>query len=73
MMGHPELLSECDINQLEPLLPPDVVNDLLSKYVQTFTVSSAHIETRIQSKWMFSFGHMLVSGPTIEHTANQQH
>nr|XP_040027448.1 exocyst complex component 3 isoform X1 [Gasterosteus aculeatus aculeatus] len=37
MMGHPELLSECDINQLEPLLPPDVVNDLLSKYVQTFT------------------------------------
>ncbi|KAM8850885.1 exocyst complex component 3 [Spinachia spinachia] len=37
MMGHPELLSECDINQLEPLLPQDVVNDLLSKYVQTFT------------------------------------
>lgn len=37
MMGHPELLSECDINQLEPLLPQDVVDDLLSKYVQTFT------------------------------------
>ncbi|XP_037314364.1 exocyst complex component 3 [Pungitius pungitius] len=37
MMGHPELLSECDINQLEPLLPQEVVNDLLSKYVQTFT------------------------------------
>lgn len=43
MMGHPELLSECDINQLEPLLPQDVVDDLLSKYVQTFTVSTAHI------------------------------
>uniref|UniRef100_A0A4W6DWI0 Exocyst complex component 3 n=1 Tax=Lates calcarifer TaxID=8187 RepID=A0A4W6DWI0_LATCA len=37
MMGHPELHSECDINQLEPLLPQDVVDDLLSKYVQTFT------------------------------------
>ncbi|KAK9539561.1 hypothetical protein VZT92_004660 [Zoarces viviparus] len=37
MMGHPELFSECDINQLEPLLPQDVVNDLLSKYVKTFT------------------------------------
>ncbi|XP_073347703.1 exocyst complex component 3 [Pagrus major] len=37
MMGHPELLSECDINQLESLLPQDVVDDLLSKYVKTFT------------------------------------
>ncbi|XP_076601047.1 exocyst complex component 3 [Chaetodon auriga] len=37
MMGHPELCSECDINQLEPLLPQDVVDDLLSKYVKTFT------------------------------------
>ncbi|KAM7378674.1 hypothetical protein PAMP_004281 [Pampus punctatissimus] len=37
MMGHPELRSECDVNQLEPLLPQDVVDDLLSKYVQTFT------------------------------------
>ncbi|CAG11624.1 unnamed protein product, partial [Tetraodon nigroviridis] len=37
MMGHPELQSECNINQLEPLLPQDVVDDLLSKYVQTFT------------------------------------
>ncbi|XP_042283525.1 exocyst complex component 3 [Thunnus albacares] len=37
MMGHPELRLECDINQLEPLLPQDVVDDLLSKYVQTFT------------------------------------
>ncbi|XP_042354107.1 exocyst complex component 3 [Plectropomus leopardus] len=37
MMGHPELYSECDINQLEPLLPQDVVDDLLSKYVKTFT------------------------------------
>ncbi|XP_070775564.1 exocyst complex component 3 [Enoplosus armatus] len=37
MMGHPELISECDINQLETLLPQDVVDDLLSKYVKTFT------------------------------------
>ncbi|XP_034410591.1 exocyst complex component 3 [Cyclopterus lumpus] len=37
MMGHSELYSECDINQLEPLLPQDVVDELLSKYVQTFT------------------------------------
>ncbi|KAM9844933.1 exocyst complex component 3 [Aulostomus maculatus] len=37
MMGHPELRTECDINQLEPLLPQDVVDELLSKYVQTFT------------------------------------
>ncbi|XP_061695444.1 exocyst complex component 3 isoform X1 [Syngnathoides biaculeatus] len=37
MMGHPDLIAECDINQLEPLLPQDVVDDLLSKYVQTFT------------------------------------
>lgn len=39
-MGHPELLAECDINQVESLLPQDVVDDLLSKYVQTFTVSN---------------------------------
>lgn len=39
MMGHPELCSECDIHQLEPLLPREVVDDLLSKYVKTFTVS----------------------------------
>lgn len=39
MMGHPDLRSECDINQLEPLLHQDVVDDLLSKYVKTFTVN----------------------------------
>lgn len=44
MMGYPELQSECDINQLEPLLSQDVVDDLLSKYVQTFTVSSKHTQ-----------------------------
>ncbi|XP_029930093.1 exocyst complex component 3 [Myripristis murdjan] len=37
MMGHPELCAECDVNELEPLLPQDVVDELLSKYVQTFT------------------------------------
>ncbi|XP_036375131.1 exocyst complex component 3-like [Megalops cyprinoides] len=37
MMGHPELSAECDINQLEPLIPQEVVDELLSKYIQTFT------------------------------------
>uniref|UniRef100_A0A672HST5 Exocyst complex component 3 n=1 Tax=Salarias fasciatus TaxID=181472 RepID=A0A672HST5_SALFA len=37
MMGHPELSSECDVHQLEPLLPQAVVDELLSKYVKTFT------------------------------------
>ncbi|KAG7279991.1 hypothetical protein CRUP_034113 [Coryphaenoides rupestris] len=37
MMGHPDLRSECDVNHLEPLLPQEVVDELLSKYVQTFT------------------------------------
>ncbi|KAM6918888.1 exocyst complex component 3 [Xenentodon cancila] len=37
MMGHPDLCSECDINQLEPLLPQEVVDNLLSKYMQTLT------------------------------------
>ncbi|XP_061925686.1 exocyst complex component 3 isoform X1 [Entelurus aequoreus] len=36
MMGHPELALESS-EQLESLLPQDVVDDLLSKYVQTFT------------------------------------
>lgn len=43
-MGHPELHSECDINKLEPLLPRDVVDDLLSKYVKTFTVRVTHTQ-----------------------------
>uniref|UniRef100_A0A668AS98 Exocyst complex component 3 n=1 Tax=Myripristis murdjan TaxID=586833 RepID=A0A668AS98_9TELE len=29
MMGHPELCAECDVNELEPLLPQDVVDELL--------------------------------------------
>uniref|UniRef100_A0A674PIY5 Exocyst complex component 3 n=1 Tax=Takifugu rubripes TaxID=31033 RepID=A0A674PIY5_TAKRU len=37
MMGHHELRTEFNIDQLEPLLPQDLVDDLLSKYVQTFT------------------------------------
>lgn len=37
MMGHPELKAECDVTQLEPLLTQDVVDELLSKYIQTFT------------------------------------
>ncbi|KAJ3594578.1 hypothetical protein NHX12_003885 [Muraenolepis orangiensis] len=37
MMGHPDLRSGCDVSYLEPLLPQDVVDELLSKYVQTFT------------------------------------
>uniref|UniRef100_A0A8C7UCX1 Exocyst complex component 3 n=1 Tax=Oncorhynchus mykiss TaxID=8022 RepID=A0A8C7UCX1_ONCMY len=37
MMGHPELLTEYDINLMDPLLPQEVVDELLSKYLQTFT------------------------------------
>lgn len=53
MMGHPDLRSDCDINQLEPLLPQDVVDDLLSKYVKTFTVNPPppqHTHTRHTNK-----------------------
>ncbi|KAJ8272763.1 hypothetical protein GJAV_G00093140 [Gymnothorax javanicus] len=37
MMGHPELSAECDINLLDPLLPEEMIDELLSKYVQIFT------------------------------------
>lgn len=37
MMGHPDLYPECDVNQLEPLLPQEMVDVLLGKYMQTFT------------------------------------
>uniref|UniRef100_A0A8C9SBZ9 Exocyst complex component 3 n=2 Tax=Scleropages formosus TaxID=113540 RepID=A0A8C9SBZ9_SCLFO len=37
MMGHPELAAECDINELEPLLPQDMVDELLHKYIQTIS------------------------------------
>ncbi|XP_031696408.1 exocyst complex component 3-like [Anarrhichthys ocellatus] len=53
MMGHPELFSECDINQLEPLLPQDVVDDLLSKYVKTFTVRTTHHGMKMDVKVFF--------------------
>ncbi|KAI7809937.1 exocyst complex component 3 [Triplophysa rosa] len=37
MLGNPDLQPECDVRQLEPLLPEQVVNDLLGKYLKTFT------------------------------------
>ncbi|KAI4879393.1 hypothetical protein NFI96_026435 [Prochilodus magdalenae] len=37
MMGSPDLYPECDVKQLEPLLPQEMVDVLLGKYMQTFT------------------------------------
>ncbi|MGH0121746.1 UNVERIFIED_CONTAM: hypothetical protein FKN15_075162 [Acipenser sinensis] len=37
MMGHPELTTEMDVNSMGPLLPKEVVDQLLSKYIQIFT------------------------------------
>ncbi|KAA0718608.1 Exocyst complex component 3 [Triplophysa tibetana] len=37
MLGNPDLQPECDVRQLELLLPEQVVNDLLGKYLKTFT------------------------------------
>ncbi|XP_041101131.1 exocyst complex component 3-like [Polyodon spathula] len=37
MMGHPELTTEMDVNSMGPLLPQEVVDQLLSKYIQIFT------------------------------------
>ena len=48
MMGHPELKAECDVTQLGPLLSQDVVDELLSKYIQTFTVSAHQSRFRIR-------------------------
>ncbi|RXM28643.1 Exocyst complex component 3 [Acipenser ruthenus] len=37
MMGHPELTTEMDVDSMGPLLPKEVVDQLLSKYIQIFT------------------------------------
>lgn len=51
MMGHPELVTEYDIHLMDPLLPQKVVDELLSKYVQTFTVSPANTHSVISATW----------------------
>lgn len=55
MMGHPDLQPECDVKQLEPLLPEHVVDDLLGKYLQTFTVSPSRMQHWIKKKTFISY------------------
>jgi len=49
MMGDPNLQPECDVKKLEPLLPDKVVDDLLGKYLKTFTVSSSSLQHRLKN------------------------
>lgn len=51
MMGHPDLVTEYDIHLMDPLLPQKVVDELLSKYVQTFTVSPANTHSVIAATY----------------------
>lgn len=45
MMGNSELSPEVNVNSLDPLISQDVVDELLSKYMSTLTVSNNNSET----------------------------
>lgn len=45
MMGNSELSPEVDVNSLNPLISQNVVDQLLSKYMSTLTVSNNNIKT----------------------------
>jgi len=45
MMGNSELSPEVDVNSLNPLLSQNVVDQLLSKYMSTLTVSNKNAKT----------------------------
>lgn len=45
MMGNSELSPEVDVNSLNPLISQNVVDQLLSKYMSTLTVSNNNAKT----------------------------
>lgn len=45
MMGNSELSPEVDVNSLNPLISQNVVDQLLSKYMSTLTVSDNYAKT----------------------------
>lgn len=44
-MGNSELSPEVDVNSLNPLISQNVVDQLLSKYMSTLTVSNNNAKT----------------------------
>ncbi|MGH0177856.1 UNVERIFIED_CONTAM: hypothetical protein FKN15_076037 [Acipenser sinensis] len=53
MMGHPELTTEMDVDSMGPLLPKEVVDQLLSKYIQIFTMFEQNLQVAAQIDEIF--------------------